>query len=427
MTYEIENPCDSYRLSRRHFMQAGAAAFGTATLLGMSVRDLVAATADEASADHVILLWMSGGMSHIDTWDPKPGRDVQGEFKPIKTTASGVEISEILPTVAAQMKHASLIRSITNTIGDHGQATYNLMTSYKPVPQMVHPGIGSIVAHELEQQGALPSFISIGGRAYSAGYLGQRAEAYYIGQPGMPDPYLSLPEGITEARAAKRMDILKQLNNGFASKRSGDALAGTSESYAAADAFMKSPALEAFDLDRESDETRLRYGDNTFGRGCLLARRLVEQGVRFVQVSTGGFDTHSNNFPAMRARGEMIDPAIGSLLGDLAANGKLDRTLVLVLSEFGRTPNINRNAGRDHYPRCFSALMAGGGVKQGHVHGESDADAMKPAKDPVHPGDIHATVCAALGVNHKKKVKTPLGRPMRLVEEGEPIAGLTTA
>jgi uncharacterized protein (DUF1501 family) len=190
-------------------------------------------------------------------------------------------------------------------------------------------------------------------------------------------------------------------------------------------ALMKSPTLKVFDLDKENPDTLARYGDTDFGRGALLARKLVETGVRFVQVNRGGFDTHSNNFPAMENHGLEMDPALAALIEDLAASGKLDSTLVLVLSEFGRTPRINNNAGRDHHASCFSCLIAGGGVRGGQVVGASDKDAMEPAERPVKPSDLHATVCHALGIDHEKDVYTPQDRPMVLVREGaEPVKEL---
>jgi uncharacterized protein (DUF1501 family) len=181
---------------------------------------------------------------------------------------------------------------------------------------------------------------------------------------------------------------------------------------------MRSPALKAFELDKEDPKTLARYGDNAFGRGALLARKLVETGVRFVQVNRGGFDTHSNNFPAMQNHGDVMDPALASLIEDLAASGKLASTMVIMLSEFGRTPRINDNAGRDHHARCFSCFMAGGGIKGGQVIGKSDEDAMGPAERPVNPHDLHATVCHAMGIDCEKKVETRLLRPMPLVSEG---------
>lgn len=416
--------CSGYAVTRRELMKAGA--FGAATLMTMPVRDLIAfAGADRmASAEHVILLWMAGGMSHIDTFDPKPGRPTAGEFKPIDSTADAVAVSEILPQMARQMKDASIIRSMTNTEGDHGRATYSVLTSYKQTPQLIHPSLGSVIAHELSQKGDLPSFVSVGGRGLSSGYLGQRCEAYYVGKPGDPDPYTQLPEHITDVRASRRRDLLREMNRAFAEHSPVRSMADVELSYAAADAFMRSPALSAFDVSAEAPAVRAAYGDTQFGRGCLLARRLVEQGVRFVQVSMGGFDTHANNFPAMRQLGAIIDPAVASLISDLRSSGLLDRTLVLMLSEFGRTPRINERAGRDHYPRVFSSMIAGGGVRRGFVYGRSSEDGTEVADKPVTIADLHATVCTALGIDPARYVDTPISRPMKLVDGGSSVDGL---
>jgi hypothetical protein len=355
-------------------------------------------------------------MSHLDTWDPKPGRPTQGEFEPIKTSADGVQISEIFPQLAKQMHHAALIRSIAGTNGDHGRASYELQTSYGQSPNLLHPGIGSVVVHERESLGDLPAFISINGNSRRAGYLGQRCEAYYIGKPGEKDPYLAFPAGISHIRGHKRLDILAKMNQQHSAKLGSKEMKATETAVSDAVNLMKSPALKAMEL-KNDDPDLDRYGDTDFGRGALLARRLVEEGVRFVQVNRGGFDTHSNNFEAMRTHGEVMDPALASLIGDLKASGKLEETVVLVLSEFGRTPRINDNAGRDHHAKCFSCFIAGGGIKGGQVIGSSDEDGVMPAIDPVKPCDIHASVVTALGIDPMKEVMTPLDRPMTLVKK----------
>ena len=372
--------CKGYKMTRRAMIGATGA-----TVLGLSVRDLIAyaGSSHAPTAEHVILFWNGGGMSHVDTWDPKPGRPVQGDLEPINTTVPGIQISEIFPQVAQQMEHAALIRSIAGTQGDHGRATYNLQTSYLPGPNLRHPGFGSVVAHELDQKGDLPTYVSISGQAPRAGYLGQKCEAYYVSAPGDKDPYLAFPEGIAEVRGNRRLEVLEKYNKKFASKNDDPRLSATQTSIDDAVRLMRSPALEAFELQKVPSETLDRYGDTAFGRGALLARRLVENGVRFVQVNRGGFDTHSNNFPAMQAHGDVMDPALASLIQDLKDRGMLDKTLIMMVSEFGRTPRINDNAGRDHWAAVFSCFMAGGGIKGGQVIGSSDEDAMRPQDRPV--------------------------------------------
>ena len=410
--------CQDYRLSRRTFAGAAAGLF-----LGMNVRTLVARGGEDhaAAAEHVILFWNGGGMSHIDTFDPKPGRDVAGDFEPIKTSVAGIQISEIFPELAKQMKHVALIRSIAGQNGDHGRATYQLQTSYAQSANLQHPGVGSVVVSERKTLGDLPAYVTIGGLAPKAGYLGQKCEAYFVGRPGEKDPYLAFPSAIGDIRGNKRLDILKKMNERQAGAVPADENTGAQTALADAVKLMRSPALDAFEVRKEKPEVLERYGDSEFGRSALLARRLVEKGVRFVQVNRGGFDVHSNAFPAMRDHGEAMDPALAALIEDLAQSGMLKKTMIVMLSEFGRTPKINMTMGRDHHPGVFSCLFAGGGVKGGQVIGSSDADGMQPKDRPVKVSHLHASICHALGINPNKEVMTSLQRPMKLVDNGVPV------
>ena len=413
--------CQDYARTRRTMLK-----MFSASILGMPISNLLAATPRKGgTAEHVILFWNSGGMSHLDTWDPKPGRPVQGEFNPIKTSVPGMEISEIFPELAKQMHNAALIRSIRGTNGDHGRAQYELQTGFNQAPNVMHPGLGSIVVHERDPLGDLPAYISISGNPARAGYLGQQCEAYYVGRPGEKDPYLAFPEGIHHARGKKRLEILARMNARTSDQLDARKLKASETALKDAIALMESPALKAFELNEENPATVERYGNTEFGRGALLARRLVEKGVRFVQVNRGGFDNHGTIFEAMRNHGATMDPALASLLSDLKANGLLSKTLVLVLSEFGRTPRINDGGGRDHWARVFSAFMAGGGIKGGTIIGASDEDGMDPAERPVKPFDLHATVCHALGIDHNREIITQQGRPMRLLrKDGQPLQEL---
>ncbi len=413
--------CQDYVHTRRNMLK-----MFSASILGMPISNLLAATpGNGGSAEHVRLFWNSGGMSHLDTWDPKPGRPVQGEFNPIKTSVPGMEISEIFPELAKQMHNAALIRSIRGTNGDHGRAQYELQTGFNQAPNVIHPGLGSIVVHERDPLGDLPAYISISGNPPSAGHLGQQCEAYYVGRPGEKDPYLAFPEGIHHARGKKRLEILSRMNARTSGQLGTTTLKASETALKDAIALMESPALKAFELNGENRSTVERYGNTEFGRGALLARRLVEKGVRFVQVNRGGFDNHGNIFEAMRNHGATMDPALAALLSDLKANGLLSKTLVLVLSEFGRTPKINDGGGRDHWARVFGAFMAGGGIKGGTIIGASDEDGMNPAEHPVKPFDLHATVCHALGIDLNRETITQQGRPMRLLrKDGQPIREL---
>jgi len=416
----MTSSCLDYRMNRRRLLAAG----GAATLLGMPVgRLLAAAKSEKAKAENVILFWNGGGMSHLDTWDPKPGRPTQGEFEPIDTSAPGVQISEIFPQLSQQMHHAALIRSIAGTQGAHGRAAYNVQTSYLPGP-VQHPGIGSVVVHERPGESDLPAFISISGEARGASYLGQKCEAYFVAQPGAKDPYLAFPAGIAEIRGNQRLEALARFNKRFNGSTTDARLQSTQTAIDDAVRLMRSPALEAFEIDKLPAATRERYGNTEFGRGALLAGRLVKNGVRFVQVQRGGFDTHGENFDRMRTHGEVMDPALASLIADLHTEGLLEKTLIVMISEFGRTPRINDNAGRDHWPRVFSCFMAGGGVRGGTVIGSSDKDGGDPEDQMVQVGDINASICHALGISHTKEVVSPQQRPFRLVDSGEPIEGL---
>jgi hypothetical protein len=417
MNFE-SNACPGYRMSRRAFAGATAGLF-----LGMNVRTLLARSGEDhkSSAEHVILFWNGGGMTHIDTFDPKPGRETAGEFEPIKTSVNGIVISEIFPLLAKQMKHIALIRSIAGQNGDHGRATYQLQTSYAQSANLQHPGVGSVVVSERKTLGDLPAYITIGGLAPKAGYLGQKCEAYFVGRPGEKDPYLAFPSGITEVRGNKRLDILQRINQKQADSIPSEESSGAQTALTDAVKLMRSPALEAFEVRKEKPEVLERYGDSEFGRSALLARRLVEKGVRFIQVNRGGFDVHSNAFPAMRDHGEVMDPALSALVEDLAQSGLLKKTLIVMLSEFGRTPKINTTMGRDHHPTVFSCMFAGGGVKGGQVIGSSDADGFAPKDRPVKVSHLHASICHALGIDPNKEVMTPLQRPMKLVDNGKPV------
>ncbi len=413
--------CTGYKLSRRSLLGAAAGTF-----LGLNVKTLLAAAGKDSKqkAEHVILFWMGGGMSHIDTWDPKPGRPTGGEFDPIKTSVGGIQLPEIFPELAKQMKHIALIRSIAGTNGDHGRATYQLQTSYNQSPNLQHPGIGSVVVSQKDGMGDLPAYITVSGLAPKAGYLGQKCEAYFVGRPGEKDPYLAFPEGIVQTRGDRRLEILSKMNKKQAEKLPASETKSSATAVEDAIRLMRSPALEAFEVHKEKREVRERYGDNEFGRGALLARRLVEKGVRFIQVNRGGYDTHTNNFPAMRNHGEVMDPALAALIEDLAKSGLLAKTMVIVLSEFGRTPKINMQEGRDHHAAVFSCLLAGGGIKGGQVIGSSDIDGVFPKDRPVKVPDIHASVCHALGIDPTLEVNTPLQRPMKLVDGGKPVTEL---
>jgi len=417
----MSNGCLDYQMNRRRML-----GISSATLLGMPIAQMLARAGEtkKAKCEHVILFWNGGGMSHIDTWDPKPGRPVAGEFDPIDTSADGIQISGIFPKLAKQMHNAALIRSIAGTNGAHGRASYQLQTSYNQSGNLIHPGIGSIVAHEKERMGDLPSFITISGNARRAGYLGQRCEAYYVGRPGEKDPYLAFPAGITKTRGDKRLDILKQINLRKQAKLGAKELKAVDTATREAVNLMRSPALKSFELENEDPKTLERYGDTDFGRGALLARKLVETGVRFVQINRGGFDTHSNNFPAMQNHGDVMDSALASLIEDLAASGKLASTMVIMLSEFGRTPRINNNAGRDHWARLAPLMLYGGGMGGGKVIGQSDKQGGEPNSTPYNPGHLISTILRTMIDPGELRLLPAIPQEITQLLDHEPIGGL---
>jgi len=418
--------CDGQSgLNRRSFLKAGALGF-----MGLSLMDLLKSTVlagpnDAAKCDSVILVWLAGGPSHIDTFDPKPGQSTNGPFKAISTSATGIQICEHFPTLAKQMKHAALIRSLTSKEGSHERATYEMHTGYKPLGSIAHPSVGSLVVQQKGKRNEeIPAYVSLGNVSFGAGFLGSQFAPFYIGDPNNPDRNLVFARDVDDERFKRRVDLLKGVDSEFSKQNRDDVVKDYGTYYRDAVKMMYSRSLKAFRVDEESPTTIKTYGENPFGRSVLMARRLVEHGVRFVEVSMGGWDNHNAAFPAIENNLGRLDPALGSLIEDLNAKGMLKRTMVICAGEFGRTPKINGQDGRDHYPRCFSAFMAGGGIKSGFVYGSSDATGSEVKDNPVQIGDLHATMCEALGIDYTKENQTPQGRPIRIVDKGKAIKEL---
>lgn len=409
--------CSGYQdmLSRRQFLGAGAASF-----LGLTMPQLLFGSTQGGSADSVVLLWMAGGQSHIDTWDPKPGRETNGPIAAIPTAAKGIKISEHLPLVARQFADISLIRSLTSNEGSHERATYLMHTGYAPLSTFAHAALGSTVVKEIGgRQRDLPAYVSINGSPYNlgAGFLGSRFAPFIVHNSTEPAQNLTYHQDMTEKRFSGRLTLLKELDKNFAREhRRNNVISDYAKFYKSALRMMHSPAVKAFDLEAEPMAKRTAYGMNYFGQGVLLARRLVEAGTRFVEVQLGGWDTHYENFDSVATLSSRLDKAMDALLNDLRQTRRLERTLIVLTGEFGRTPQINKDNGRDHWPRVWSAVMAGGGVQGGRLIGESDADGMEPATRPVQVGELHATICKAIGVDWKQYNKAPDGRPIRVVK-----------
>ncbi len=391
-----------------------------------------------------ILLWMNGGPSQMDTFDLKPGHENGGPFKAIETSVPGIKIAEHLPKVAALAEHMAIIRSMSTKEGDHGRATYLLRNGYLPQPPVRYPTLGALVAKELGDPAAeLPGFVSISPfrafspAAFSPGFLGSQYAPLFVGEArpqnqaqdnkdAKPDydltvADLSAPKSVTTQMVSARLELLGGLNDRFIGSHAGAPAIGYRTAYDRAVLLMRSKAAKAFDLDAESAAVRDAYGRNRFGQGCLLARRLVEQGVPFVEVSFGGdngvgWDTHAENFNGVRDLSNTLDPAWATLMSELKARGLLDSTLIVWMGEFGRTPKINPNKGRDHYPNAWSTVLAGGGIRGGQAIGRTSPDGTTVAERPVSVPDLLATTCRALGIDPMKQNVSNVGRPIRVVD-----------
>ncbi len=371
------------------------------------------------------MLWLQGGPSQLETFDPQPGTRIAGGGGAVDTAVKGVQLAAGLGRTAEEMGSIALVRSVVSKEGDHERGTYNMKTGFRPDPTVVYPSIGAIVCHELPAAGAdIPRHISIlpGQWPGRGGYLGDQYDAFRTDDPANPVP--DTRSFAPADRDRERLNDLDVVEGAFAAgrrKRAGATL--HREGVAGALKMMSSEQLKAFDVSQESAELRRAYGDTPFGRGCLAARRLTEVGVRCVEVTLGGWDTHADNHAIVRDLLKTLDPAFSALVRDLRERGRLERTVVLCCGEFGRTPAVNPAGGRDHWPTGFSVALAGGGVRGGRVIGATDPDGKPEPADPVTVPDLHATVLTAVGVDPRKVNQTPIGRTVRF-SEGTPVAAL---
>lgn len=415
--------------SRRKFLQLAALATGTATFPGwFKTMAAHAATGNAPTkAKSCILLWMDGGPSHKDTFDLKPQSKGAGEFKPIKTSAAGVEISEHLPKLAEQMHHGVLVRGMSTPEGAHPRAKYNLHTGYREGQGgLVYPSLGSIVACELGKADAtVPSFVTIGGRSFGSGFLGPKYQPLLVTDParGVED----MKALVSDSQFNNRLGLLEQMEKGFSQEYQAGTITDHKTTYERAVKLMNSKEAKAFDLTQEPTASAAKYGTGRFAQGVLMARRLVEVGVPFVEIGLGGWDTHQDNFTRVKNLSGQMDTPMAALISDLKERGLLDTTLIVWMGDFGRTPNINArgaNPGRDHYPRAWSLGMWGGGIKGGRVVGKTDAEGASVVEQKVGPADFLATVCELMGIDHTKKNETPTGRPVDLVYKPQPFTKL---
>jgi hypothetical protein len=408
-------------LTRRDFMKLTAAGVTAASASGWL--SVLAARAAQSGAKHksCILLWMEGGPSHIDTFDMKPESKDAGEFKPIKTSVAGIEISEHFPKFAKQMQHAALLRGMSTSEGAHGRARYYMHTGYKEgVGGLVYPSIGSIVSSELgNPEAPMPNFVAVNGRSYGAGFLGAKHQPLIVNDPlrGVEN----LRPLVDNKEFTERLGLLEQMEKAFAKDYQTPAGGDHRTTYRRAVHLMQSKEAKAFDLSSEPASLKKDYGENKFGEGCLLARRLVEAGVSFVEVNLGGWDTHQDNFDRVKKLSGEVDPAMATLIADLTTRGLLDHTLIIWMGEFGRTPKINTRGakpGRDHYPRAWTSVLAGGGIKGGQVIGKTDREGAAVEERPISALDFMATVCNILGIDANKQNTAANGRPIRIVDKG---------
>jgi hypothetical protein len=437
----IRTDCEGFH--RRDFLKIGAAG-----LLGLSLPQLLRLEAQAAEkgsvagkkATSVILVWLAGGPATIDMWDLRPDApaEIKGEFKPIKTKADGVEISEHLPKMAEVMDRCTVVRSLAHTIPSHGPATVFMTTGNKPTPALQYPALGSLACKLLPPEKGVPPFVSFSelrnGAAGGAGYLGTAYNPFVVegngnGKDGatMRVRGITLPTGVTLEELENRDKLLKGFDSAFEqADKSSDLVDGLDAFHKQALEILRSDRTKkAFDLTKEEQKTRERYGMNTFGQGVLAARRLVEAGVRFVTISTGGWDTHGQNFNNLKTRLlPPLDQTLSALIQDLGDRGMLDSTIVYCAGEFGRTPKINKNSGRDHWARSMAVVLAGGGFKAGYAHGTTDVQGMAPATDACTPDDVAATLFHLLGIDPHMELQTPTGRPVQLFREGRIVEKL---
>lgn len=407
-------------MRRRDVLAAGMGAF----LGSFLARPARAESKAPRVAEHVVVLWMNGGPSHLDTWDPKQGK-VAGPHKAIKTSVPGLSISEHLPGLAAMADKLAVVRSLTSKEGNHTRAQYQARTAYPPNPTVIHPAFSAWLSkHGSEPKSGLPAVVSLGGPSIGPGFFGVQHGPFVVEAPGQMPQNIRYGTQVDDARFASRMQLLGGMEERFAGATGDAKVEGRRALYGKAERLMHASALDAFDLDKEPAALRAAFGDTPFGKGCLTAVRLVASGVRYVEVTLDGWDTHQDNFGRTRKLMGTLDPAMSSLLSELDKRALLDSTLVVWMGDFGRTPKINGNDGRDHHPAASSAVLAGAGVRRGIVHGETDGEGGRVVKDPVRVQDLVATMAKLSGLDPFGMVTSPAGRPISLANDGAPVAAL---
>ncbi|MCA8987614.1 MAG: DUF1501 domain-containing protein [Planctomycetaceae bacterium] len=398
------------------------------TVAGLSflLPSLSARAAEQRGSERarsLICLWMNGGPSQLEMWDPHPGTEIGGPTTAIKTSIPEIEIGSGLPLMAERIHRLNLIRSLVSKEGDHERGTYFVKTGYRPDPTVVHPSLGSVITYQKPTEGLdLPPFVSLGDGQWPArgGYLGAQYDAFRVFDPGRG--IHNMQSRVGEKRQEQRLEGLDLLTKTFRQGRGIQAEKSLhKQTIDNALKMMSSDQLKAFEIEAEPESTRDRYGDTQFGRGCLVARRLIETGVRAVEVTLSGFDTHANNFEGQAERIKDLDPAFAALMDDLIERDLFESTIVLCIGEFGRTPRINPLDGRDHWPNGFSCVLGGGGLVESTVIGETDPTGK--ATEPVNPvkvQDLYATILTQLQIDPAHEMMTPIGRPLAICD-GAPL------
>ena len=430
--------CSGNKLGRRGFLQAGVASgLGLSLAELLMMRDARAEQKNydfiEAKATSLIHIYLPGGMAQQESFDPKPYSPLEyrGEMGTVKTN-TGEVFSDAVPKLAARADKFAVIRSMTHGEAAHERGTHNMFTGYKPSPALQYPSFGSVISHEYGPRKNLPPYVCIPGvpnEFAGSGYLSSSFGPFALGDdpsnPNFKVRDLDLAGGVDQDRFLRRKAALERINQRFGSMVSADNVGAMDTFYERAYSLLDSPeARLAFDINKEDNALRDAYGRNQAGQRLMMARRLVEAGVRLVTLTYGGWDHHQNITAAMRGQMPPLDQALSVLLDDLSQRGLLDSTLVMVSSEFGRTPKINPDAGRDHWPKVFSVMLAGGGIKGGMIYGSSDATATEPEFDPVSPEDLATTVYHLLGIVADKELMAPGDRPIEIVDGGKVITDL---
>ena len=413
-------------MNRRHLL-SHLIGLSALSLPATNFTNSILANAADLKKRHksAILLWMGGGPSTIDLWDLKTGSSSGGAFKSIGTSADGVAICEHLPLMAQQMHHMNIVRSMSTREADHNRGRYYMHTGYVPNPNVTHPSYGSVISHELISsipQLDIPPFVSVGGPSVGAGFLGTTYSPFIVNSNGTVK---DLDMGIDQSRLNMRLSMLKTIEDKFISERRGDYASDHSKIINKAVKLMVSSQMEVFQTSKEPKEVQERYGNTGFGRGCLMARRLVELGVPFIEVDLGGWDNHMVIFKTLKDQKlPELDKAMSALISDLNDRGLLEDTAIIWMGEFGRTPNINGNGGRDHWAKSWSVLVGGAGFKGGQIVGETSSDGKEVVSEPYSSQDIMASVLKSLDISLETNFTAKNGRPMRIANSGKIIKEL---